>query len=159
MAFCPCHSDGAKHGRRSLHVTEKNGMARFYCFASCDYRAIMQALGVAPSNNGNGDRRQDPEAAYDYRDRDGKLLYQVVRFPGKDFKQRRPDGKGGWSWNLERCRADPLPAAGNPSGRPEGRAVFIPEGERMLITWSGWVWWPPPTAAAPAIGMPDLQNT
>ena len=35
-------------------------------------------------------------AAYDYRDEDGKLLYQVVRMVPKDFRQRRPDGAGGW---------------------------------------------------------------
>ena len=40
------------------------------------------------------------EAAYDYTDPNGKLLYQVVRNYGKEFKQRRPDGSGGWNWGL-----------------------------------------------------------
>jgi 5S rRNA maturation endonuclease (ribonuclease M5) len=44
--------------------------------------------------------RREPEAIYDYRDSDGSLLFQVVRFPGKQFKQRRPDGMGGWIWKL-----------------------------------------------------------
>jgi hypothetical protein len=39
-------------------------------------------------------------AEYDYCDEKGKLLFQVVRFEPKDFRQRRPDGVGGWSWNL-----------------------------------------------------------
>jgi len=38
---------------------------------------------------------------YDYRDAMGRLLYQVCRFKPKNFKQRRPDGKGGWVWNLK----------------------------------------------------------
>ncbi len=38
---------------------------------------------------------------YDYQDESGKLLFQVVRFEPKEFRQRRPDGKGGWVWNLE----------------------------------------------------------
>jgi hypothetical protein len=33
---------------------------------------------------------------YDYTDLDGTLLYQVVRHQPKDFRQRRPDGNGGW---------------------------------------------------------------
>src|SRR5262249_11740711 len=33
---------------------------------------------------------------YDYKDVDGNLLYQVERYEPKDFRQRRPDGKGGW---------------------------------------------------------------
>jgi replicative DNA helicase len=40
------------------------------------------------------------EATYDYTDEAGKLLYQVVRLHGKQFRQRRPDGQGGWSWGL-----------------------------------------------------------
>jgi hypothetical protein len=45
MAFCPCHSDGAKHGRRSLHVSPgKNGMALVYCFAGCNAVDILRAL-------------------------------------------------------------------------------------------------------------------
>jgi hypothetical protein len=43
-------------------------------------------------------------AAYDYRDESGTLLYQVVRYTPKDFAQRRPDGKGGWLYNLNGAR-------------------------------------------------------
>ncbi|MEX0684741.1 MAG: DUF3987 domain-containing protein [Balneolales bacterium] len=38
---------------------------------------------------------------YDYTDKRGHLLYQVVRYEPKSFRQRKPDGKGGWSWKLE----------------------------------------------------------
>jgi 5S rRNA maturation endonuclease (ribonuclease M5) len=40
------------------------------------------------------------KVAYDYLDANGELLYQVVRFDPKDFRQRRPDGNGGWTWSL-----------------------------------------------------------
>ncbi len=43
-------------------------------------------------------------AEYDYTDEDGLLLYQTVRFDPKDFKQRRPDGKNGWVWNIKGVR-------------------------------------------------------
>jgi len=43
-------------------------------------------------------------ATYDYTDEDGNLLYQAVRLSPKDFRQRRPDGKGGWIWKLEDTR-------------------------------------------------------
>jgi hypothetical protein len=42
--------------------------------------------------------------AYDYTDEDGKLLYQNIRFEPKDFRQRRPDGSGGYVWNLNGTR-------------------------------------------------------
>jgi hypothetical protein len=40
-------------------------------------------------------------ATYDYHDQHGQLLFQVVRFDPKDFRQRRPNGNGGWIWNLD----------------------------------------------------------
>jgi hypothetical protein len=45
------------------------------------------------------------EACYDYQDAAGTLLYQVIRYKlangKKDFRQRRPDGQGGWIYDLE----------------------------------------------------------
>jgi hypothetical protein len=43
-------------------------------------------------------------ATYDYVDEDGALLFQVVRYDPKDFRQRRPDGRDGWLWNLDGTR-------------------------------------------------------
>jgi DnaB-like helicase C terminal domain len=40
-------------------------------------------------------------ATYDYTDVHGELLYQVVRYEPKTFKQRRPDKSGGWIWSME----------------------------------------------------------
>ena len=39
---------------------------------------------------------------------DGTVLFQVVRFAGKEFRQRRPDCNGGWVWNRKGV-ARPLP--------------------------------------------------
>lgn len=38
---------------------------------------------------------------YDYVDVDGKLLFQVCRMDPKDFRQRRPNSKGGWIWKMK----------------------------------------------------------
>jgi hypothetical protein len=38
---------------------------------------------------------------YNYTDANGTLLYQNVRFEPKSFRQRRPDGHGGWIWKLD----------------------------------------------------------
>jgi AAA domain-containing protein len=52
------------------------------------------------------DGRQKPEivATYDYADENGTVLYQVVRYEPKEFRQRRPDGNGGWTWNVNGVR-------------------------------------------------------
>ena len=49
----------------------------------------------------NSDFTKKIVATYDYRDEAGKVLFQVVRLEPKDFRQRRPDGNGGWIWNLD----------------------------------------------------------
>ncbi len=41
---------------------------------------------------------------YDYCDESGTLLYQKVRLEPKDFRLRRPDGQGGWTYNLDGTR-------------------------------------------------------
>lgn len=58
-------------------------------------RAVMAAA------NGQGREPQGRIVAnYDYTDSAGMLLYQVLRYDPKDFRQRRPDGNGGWLWKL-----------------------------------------------------------
>jgi RecA-family ATPase len=60
-------------------------------------RAVMAAAAAQSRNNKpNG----HVVATYEYTDADGKLLYQVLRYEPKDFRQRRPDGNGGWTWKL-----------------------------------------------------------
>jgi 5S rRNA maturation endonuclease (ribonuclease M5) len=65
-------------------------------------------------------------ATYDYTDESGNLLYQTCRYQPKNFRQRRPDGKGGWIWNLDGvrrvlyCLPEVLKA----------QTVCVPEGEK-----------------------------
>src|SRR5262245_55268962 len=68
-------------------------------------------------------------AVYDYRDEDGRLLYQTVRYEPKDFRQRRPDGQGGWVYRLDGVRRVlyRLPEL-NTADR--SRPVFVVEGEK-----------------------------
>ncbi|MBI5184882.1 MAG: AAA family ATPase [Nitrospinae bacterium] len=56
----------------------------------------------------------------------GKLLYQVVRYNPKSFSQRRPDGKGGWIWNLEGI----TPTLYHLSEVLKAETVYICEGEK-----------------------------
>ena len=54
-----------------------------------------------PQSTPDGDAPPRIVTTYAYADGNGKLLYEVVRFEPKDFRQRRPDGRGGWIWNLD----------------------------------------------------------
>jgi KaiC/GvpD/RAD55 family RecA-like ATPase len=69
-------------------------------------------------------------ATYPYHDETGGLLFEVVRFEPKDFRQRRPDGAGGHVWNLKDVRQVPyhLPELLEAIGQE--RTVYIVEGEK-----------------------------
>ena len=43
--------------------------------------------------------------AYPYTDATGNLLFEVCRFEPKDFRQRRPNGSGGWIWKMAGVQA------------------------------------------------------
>ncbi|SHF60816.1 IclR helix-turn-helix domain-containing protein [Desulfofundulus australicus DSM 11792] len=129
LAFCPCHNDGAKQGRRSLHisVSEKDGRVLLHCFAGCRYEDIVSALGLPKKTRRE---REEPEAIYPYVDEQGKLLFEVLRYPGKRFAQRRPDRAGGWVYNLQGVRRVLYKLPEVLAAVREGRTVFLVEGEK-----------------------------
>jgi putative DNA primase/helicase len=45
-------------------------------------------------------KRGKIDRVYDYCDESGQVVHQTVRFAPKDFRQRRPIGKGRYEWNL-----------------------------------------------------------
>ena len=67
---------------------------------------------------------------YDYTDETGEILFQVIRYEPKDFRQRRPDGRGGWIWNLQDARRVPYRLPELVKAVAAGEIVYIPEGEK-----------------------------
>jgi RecA-family ATPase len=68
-------------------------------------------------------------ATYDYRDDRGELLHQVVRLSPKDFRQRRPDGAGGWIWSTQGVRRV-LYRLVDLVEDDADRVVYVTEGEK-----------------------------
>ena len=137
---CPAHDD--THPSLDIDTGHDNRVLLCCRSAGCSAAQITGALGLSMRDLFNGtmpdvekmsfeDRIQ---AVYDYRDEQGMLLYQTVRLwapapKNKDFRQRRPDGNGGWIWKLGDTRRvlyrlPELLAAG------ESKWVFVVEGEK-----------------------------
>lgn len=96
------------------------------CHAGCGQRAVVETLkglGLWPIPERS--RRRNIVATYDYTDESGNLLYQAVRYEPKDFKQRRPDGAGGWIWS-----AGERPVIYRLREVLEAPIVFVAEGEK-----------------------------
>ncbi|MCC6681137.1 MAG: AAA family ATPase [Phycisphaeraceae bacterium] len=87
-----------------------DGRALVKCMAGCDTSAVVDAMGLKmadlfpPRNTPAPHQQRRIVATYDYTDEAGKLLFQSVRYEPKGFKQRRSDGKGGWTWSLNGVR-------------------------------------------------------
>jgi hypothetical protein len=137
-ARCPAHDDR----RQSLSISQGEKGIVLKCFAGCETKDVLAKLGLkerdlfprekAPARGSFSARRSGrPEAIYPYRNAQGRVLFEVLRFPGKDFRQRRPDPSrpGAYVYNLdgvsrvpyrlpELLQADPL------------AVVFIVEGEK-----------------------------
>jgi hypothetical protein len=130
-AQCPAHE--ARKESLSIGIGD-NSAVLLHCFAGCALEAICSAIqltpadlfppkdqqGTSPATRNLEPRTRNSEtvpkftapkrelgqivATYNYTDEDGKLLYQCLRFEPKDFRQRQPDGAGGWVWTLKGVR-------------------------------------------------------
>lgn len=132
LVTCSAHDDR----KASLAVREgAEGRILLKCHAGCTTDAILQAMHLRPADlfaaRENGHRRE--VVAYDYTDERGTVLCQAVRFEPKDFRQRRPDGAGGWIWNLKGVRRVPY-RLHKLQGR---RGIVVAEGEKDVdALWS-----------------------
>ncbi|MDP2815519.1 MAG: AAA family ATPase [Rectinemataceae bacterium] len=126
QACCPAHEDR----KASLSVTVADDKILIHCHAGCDTGVILEKMGLKPKDlflySKPSGGKPEISAVYDYTDESGKLLFQTVRLIPKDFRQRHPDGKGGWVWNLKGVRLVPyrIPEVLKAS------SVFVVEGEK-----------------------------
>jgi putative DNA primase/helicase len=133
MAKCPAHEDGTA----SLQIAAgDDGRALLKCFAGCNLENIIGKMGMKIADLFPPRQQDRPAkkivATYDYIDAEGQLVYQAVLYEPKDFRQRRPDGRGGWIWNLEGVTRIlyQLPELLNSAEDRPDELVFIPEGEK-----------------------------
>jgi hypothetical protein len=113
MARCPFHDD--RRASLSLNL----GKAVWICHAGCgqgglvdfekkllncdDATAMANIAGICGLAD-QGLFQQKPEAAYRYRDEDGNVLFEKLRYPGKRFSQRAKDQDGKPIYRLDGIR-------------------------------------------------------
>lgn len=113
QAKCPFHDDrnpsfnfNKKTGEYYCHGCGKKGhIFHFYARINSldtkrDFGKILAGI-IGDFGIGNGQTAAHFVKVYDYTDAEGKLIFQVCRYDPKSFKQRRPNGNGGWSYDLK----------------------------------------------------------
>ena len=129
---CPAHVDE----RTSLSIAEKDGKQLFNCQAGCSQGAVLAALRKrelwpGPQPRAKGKSLGHIIGTYNYIDENGNPLFQTVRYEPKDFRQRQPNGKGGWIWNLQGVRRV-LYCLSELIEADHAKPVFILEGEQHV---------------------------
>lgn len=134
-ARCPAHPDK----NPSLSVREaEDGRVLLKCHRECEQDLVRSALGLSWSDlfadegsSLKGHHRGQVSATYDYVNEAGALLFQAVRYCApKAFRQRRPDGRGGWIGTLEGVRRVLYRLPEVVEGVRAGRWIVITEGEK-----------------------------
>jgi hypothetical protein len=91
---------------------------------------------VPPPKNGGGGK--PVLATYSYTDENNVLLFEVTRFdtsdPNNRFRQRQPDGRGGWIWNTKGVRKVLYRLPQLIAAVKAGELIILPEGEKDVLT-------------------------
>lgn len=89
-------------------------------------------------SNGSGGKSPPFRDTFPYHDEHNALLFEVVRFdttnPDERFRQRRPDGKDGWIWNLKGVRRVLYRLSQVIEAVKAGERVLVTEGEKDANT-------------------------
>ncbi|MBX3743809.1 MAG: toprim domain-containing protein [Verrucomicrobiae bacterium] len=98
---------------------------------------MSDLMGPSESRNG-GHQPKAPRrivATYPYHDETGALLFEVVRFDPKDFRQRRPDPSAtdGWAWSLSGVRRVLFRLPEIRRAIESGTPVVVCEGEKDAL--------------------------
>lgn len=125
--LCPTHADVSP----SVDFRDGEDRVLVTCRAGCPTEPILAIWGLSMR-----DLFHEPPGPanvieeYEYHDERGALLYVVERREGKRFRQRRPDGNGGWIWNLNGTRRVLYRLPQVLAAIAEGKVVCICEGEK-----------------------------
>lgn len=128
-ARCPAHPNDD----RSLTIGEgDDGRVLVKCHVGCPADAICDALNISTRDlfPDKPDTSPQPVAVYNYTDEHGVVLYQVVRYQPKGFRQRRPLGGGEYAWSLGDTRRVLYRLPDVIAAIERGDTIYLGEGEK-----------------------------
>lgn len=131
-ALCPAHDDQ----NASLCISSgTDGRILVKCQAGCRTENIVAAMGLAMNDLFSPKPEKKRVAAeYLYTDADGKTLFKKIRYDPKGFSQARPDGHGGWKFDLKGVAPVLYNLPEVLRAVRDGEPVFVVEGEKDVET-------------------------
>ena len=155
-ALCCSHEDR----NPSLKVDYEDEKVLLACYAGCSTEEIVAGMGLewgdlfdqrddssprpptgtsmSPPRDTTPTVRPKVVERYDYVDEDGHLIFQVERLEPKTFRQRRPDGRGGWIYRMDETRRVLYRLPAVLDAAMLGERVCVVEGEKDVHTLEGF---------------------
>jgi len=136
IARCPFHEDS----NPSFSINLSKGLWNCKACSEKGNGLTFAARRGIPRNNlpdclsHEEDKINKIVATYDYKDATEQLLYQQVRFTPKTFRFRRPDGNGGWIWNLNGINPVLYRIPELLEAKTHETMLFVVEGEKDVET-------------------------
>ena len=140
QAKCPCRNDD---DNPSFSVSEgEGGKVVVYCHAGrCDTKQACDAMGLKMSDlyPQKQQKKLDLVAKYRYLDESGTLLFEKLRYVDpttgkKEFRQRKPDGNGGWEYKLGDTPRVLYNLPQVLKAKSDGTPIWVVEGEKDADT-------------------------
>jgi hypothetical protein len=135
MVRCPAHDDAVS----SLSVsTNEKGDVLLHCHSGCDKGAILEAVGLKLAdlfvdNKAEATTKRSIAAEYVYLDEHENVVYKVVRYVPKDFRQAQLKDDV-WTWNLAGVERIPYNLPDVIEAIAKRRWIFFVEGEKDCDT-------------------------
>lgn len=143
QARCPCRHDD-ENPSLSVSEDDRTGNILVTCHrgSPCSSKEICEAMGVTQAALFPPQKRTKEKLelvkSYDYTDEEGNLLFQKLRYVDsagkKTFRQRKPDGRGGWEYSLGDTPKVLYNLPTVIKGVREGYPIWIVEGEKDADT-------------------------
>lgn len=139
QGLCPFHSES--HPSFTIYPNTNS----CYCFGcgkggtifdfvmlkeSVDFKQALEILAKKAGLPADVSKSNKVVGIYNYLDAEGELSFQLIRYHQKVFKFKKPNGKGGWNWNLDGVKLIPY----NLPNIVKAERVIIVEGEKDAET-------------------------
>lgn len=139
---CPSHDDN----RASLTWKAEPGHSKslvMKCHTGCTFEQIadgfiwQHGIDINPPPPKNTERKKKIVSIDPYRDWDGTLAYEKIRFEPKDFRIRRPGPGDEHIWNMKGVRELLLRLPEIKVALESGQPIFVVEGEKDVRSLEG----------------------
>ena len=139
-ATCPCRNDDENPSLRISVGAQNQVLMKCMRGGGCDISEICKSIDLDlkdlfPKDTAKPKKKKlTIEDTYKYFSESGELVMEVLRYRDSDgkktFRQRQPDGNGGWNWSTSGLEKPLYRLPQVMSAKEQGIPIYVVEGEK-----------------------------